>query len=103
MTNFLDHGANSNKTKNNKNKNKWEGSTNRKMRKTSFDELSKYFFGETSYEKYQKAKNVEQSILMNAQNIWMIPFLFKENVLLSPILKALLSNKNGILHFWKNQ
>ena len=74
-----------------------------KWEKQALMNYQNIFFGETSYEKYQKAKNVEQSILMNAQNILMIPFLFKENVLLSPILKALLSNKNGILHFWKNQ
>ena len=50
------------------NEDKWESSTNQKMRKTNFDEWSKYFFWlDPSYEKEQKLKNVKQSILIHVQ------------------------------------
>ena len=55
-------------------------------------------------EKLEKSKNVNQLFLMNVQNIfWKSPLYLRNIIYLAKIARALLWNKNGILHFWKFQ
>ena len=55
-----------------------------------------------SMEKLGKSKNVNQLILMNVWNSFSYtPFYLGNIIYLAKILRALFSNKNGILHFWK--
>ena len=56
------------------------------------------------YEKDHKIENVEQYILIDVQNcFWKTTFYLRNKFYLAKILRALLSNKNGILHYWKSQ
>ena len=78
-------------------------STNQKY-ENQFWWMLKICFGETPYKKYQKIKNVKKLTLMNAWKIFLRElFLLKEYIYLAQKLRALLSNKNGILHDWKSQ
>ena len=55
------------------------------------------------YGKFEKSKNVHQFILMNVQiNFFGVPLFYLRNVIFfAKILRALLSNKNEILHYLK--
>ena len=84
------------------NEDKGESSTNRNM--IFFDEWSKYYVWlDPPYGKFEKSKNVHQFILMNVQiNFFGVPLFYLRNVIfLAKILRALLSNKNEILHYLK--
>ena len=60
------------------------------------------FFVRPPMKKMKKSKNVKHLNLMNVQNIfWCSPFYLRNIIYLAQIIRALLSNKNGILHFWK--
>ena len=92
------------KLKNMINEDKRESSINRKMRKNEFWWMITIFFWlDPPYENDQKAENVKQFILINVQNnVFGCYLLYLRNVIyLAKILRALLSNKNEILHFWK--
>ena len=53
------------------------------------------------YGEIQKSRNINQSILMNVQNIYFdrTPFYLGNEIYLAKLLRALLSNKNRILHY----
>ena len=69
-----------------------------------FDEWSIYFWLTPPMKNIKKPKNVKHLILINVQNdLFDTPHFLRIIIYLSKILKALSSNKNGILHFWKSQ
>ena len=83
------------------NEDKWESSTSRRMRKKLMNDPNLSWL-DPPYEKDEKLKNVKQLILMNVQNNFFgEPRSHKEYNFLAQVLRALLSNKNGILYFWK--
>ena len=93
------------KLKNMINEDKRESSIIRKRRKNEFWWMITIFFWlDSPYENDQKPKNVKQFILINVQNnVFGDPFYLRNIYFFVQILRALLSNKNGILHFWKIQ
>ena len=69
-------------------------------------EISKYYFW-LSPPPYKNSKNRKRPInsfwWMFKIMFWCTPFYIRNIICLSKILRALLSNKNRILHFWKSQ
>ena len=83
------------------NDDKQKSSTNQKCEKIEFDECSKYVLMIPRYEKNQKTEKGEKSILMDIQNncFGETPVYLRGVIFLAQILRALLSNKNGIFNF----
>ena len=50
------------------------------MRKIDFVSCSKYFFGETPYEKDQRIEKCEKSILLNVQNNFFDTSVYLRNI-----------------------
>ena len=80
----------------------WENSTKSKYVKILINNQNIMLGYPFPMEKTQKIENVKQLILMNVENDFFIdPFLPSKYHLFSQTLRALLRNKNGILHFCK--
>ena len=60
----------------------------------------KYFLLDPLLRKIEKSKNVKQLILMNVQPFLITPFSLRNIIYSAKILRALLSNKIGIVYFW---
>ena len=79
----------------------WENSTKSKYVKNLMNNQKKLGYP-SPMEKPEKSKNVEQYILMNFEKVFLLTTFYLGNIIyLAKILRALLSNKNGILYFWK--
>ena len=75
------------------------------MKKLDFSDKGSIFFVRPPHMKnIKKSKKVKHLIVINVKNIvpWYM-FYLKSIIYLDQILRALLSNKNGILNFWKSQ
>ena len=83
------------------NEDKWKISTNQKMWKIDFDECLKYFSVRPPMKKIKNQKLWKNQFLFMFNFLKWDPFLLKKYNFLAQMLRTLLSNKNGIFHFWK--
>ena len=71
-----------------------------KCERIDFDECSKYGFGDTPYKKDQNIEKCKTTVLMNGRNNFSGETrVYLMDIFSAQILRALSSNKNGILYF----
>ena len=88
------------KYKNMINEDNWDSWTNEMF----FDKWSICFFARPPHEKYQKLEKCQTFNFDEFSKYcsWCFLFYLRNIIYLAKILWDLLSNKNGILHLWKN-